>query len=72
MTQCGREGLKEMSATFCAIKKYQTKTKRWIGIGRDVLDNEWFVNEFVYLDFPWRKDPLMDKLLKMYPFRKEK
>lgn len=71
MTQCGREGLKERLSSYCAIKKYQTKTRRWIGIGKDVLDDEWFVNEFLYLDFPWESDPRMDELLKTYPFKRK-
>ena len=71
MTQCGREGLRERLGSYCAMKKYQTKTRRWIGIGRDVLDDEWFVNEFLYLDFPWKSDPRMDELLKIYPFKRK-
>jgi len=71
VTQCGREGLRERLGTYCAMKKYQTKTRRWIGIGRDVLDDEWFVNEFLYLDFPWKSDPRMDELLKIYPFKRK-
>jgi len=71
VTQCGREGLRERLGTYCAMKKYQTKTRRWIGIGRDVLDDEWFVNEFLYLDFPWKSDPKMDELLKIYPFKRK-
>ena len=64
VAQCGRDGLRESLGPYCAMKKYQTKTKRWIGIGRDVLDDEWFVNEFVNLDFPWKSNPKMDELLK--------
>jgi len=71
ITQCGRERLKERLSSYCAIKKYQTKTRRWIGIGKDVLDDEWFVSEFLYLDFPWESDPRMDELLKTYPFKRK-
>lgn len=70
MTQCGRERLTAKLGTYCAVKKYQTKTKRWIGIGSDVLDNEWFVNEFAYFDFPWISDAVMDEVIKEYPFIK--
>ena len=68
MTQCGKEGLIERLGSYCVIKKYQTKTRRWIGIGRDVLDDKWFVNEFVYLNFPWKREPIVEELLKRYPF----
>ncbi len=71
ITQCGRKGLREGLDSYCVMKKYQMKTKRWIGIGRDVLDDEWFVNEFVYLDFPWKSNPKMDELLKKYPFKRK-
>jgi len=71
MTQCGREGLSESLYSYCLMKKYQTKTKRWIGIGRDVLDDKWFVNEFLFLDFPWKNDPRMDELLEKYPFNRK-
>ncbi len=70
MTQYGRKGLKDRLISYCAIKKYQTKTKRWIGLGRDVSDDEWFINEFVFLDFPWKRDRKMDELLKKYPIKK--
>jgi hypothetical protein len=69
MTQCGREELRERLGFYCALKKYQTKTKRWIGIGRDVLDDEWLVNEFFYLDISWKSDPKMDELLMEFPFK---
>ena len=68
MSQWGSDGLRERLVSYCTLKKYKTKTKRWIGIGKDVLDDSWFVNEFVYLDFPWESDPRMDELLKKYPF----
>jgi len=63
VAQCGRDGLRESLGSYCAMKKYQTKTKKWIGLGRDILDDEWLVNEFVYLDFPWKNNPKMDELL---------
>ena len=69
MTQCGREELRERLGFYCALKKYQTKTKRWIGIGRDALDDEWLVNEFFYLDILWKSDPKMDELLIEFPFK---
>jgi len=50
MTQYGQEELRKRLYTYCAEKKKQTKTKRWIGLGKDVLDNERFVSEFVYLN----------------------
>ena len=68
MSQWGSDGLRERLVSYCTLKKYKTKTKRWIGIGKDVLDDSWFVNEFVYIDFPWESDPRMDELLKKYPF----
>lgn len=69
MTQCGSDELKEKLNSYCMMKKYQTKTKKWIGIGRDVLNNEWFVTHFVYLAFPWKSDSKMDDLLRDYPLK---
>lgn len=69
MTQFGRYGLIKRLGSYCVAKKYQTKKRRWIGIGRDVLDQSWFVNAFIYLDVPWKSDAKMDELLKKYPLK---
>jgi len=69
MTLVGRPGLRERLGSYCTMKKYQMRTKKWIGIGRDILDDKWYVNEFAYLNYPWKHDPDMDKLLRAYPMR---
>lgn len=70
MTQCNRKDLKEKLYTYCAIKKYRTKTKRWIGMGRDVVDDEYFVNDIIWLDSPWVYDNTMEELARKFPFIK--
>ena len=69
MTLVGRDGLRERLGSYCAMKKYQTKTKKWLGLGRDVLDDKWFVNEFAFFNFPWEHNPKMDELLHAFPMR---
>ena len=54
------------------MQKYKSKTKRWIGIGRDVSDDKWYVNEFAYLDFVYEYTLKMEDLLKKYPFKENK
>jgi len=69
MTQVGRDVLQERLGSYCTMKKYQTKTKRWLGLGRDIQDDRWFVNEFAYLKYPWKHDTKMDELLRAFPIR---
>lgn len=66
VTQCGKNGLTEKLVSYCQMKKYETKRRKWLGIGRDTSDDEWLVNEFVYLDFPWKPDAKADELVNKY------
>lgn len=71
MTQCGRSGFAEKLYSYSAMKKYRTKTKRWIGMGRDVLDNGYLINDIIWLDFAWEYDASIEDLIKKhYPFIK--
>ncbi len=69
MTILERHRLRERLGSYCTIKKYQMKARRWIGIGRDVSDERWYVNEFAFLDNPWEHNSKMDKLLRVFPMR---
>ncbi|MGA2362979.1 MAG: hypothetical protein ABSG73_11035 [Candidatus Aminicenantales bacterium] len=69
MAQAGRDVLREHLGSYCTMKKYQTKTKIWLGLGRDVQDDRWFVNEFVYLKYPWKHEDKMDELLRAFPMK---
>ena len=64
-SQVGRENLLNHLAAFCELKKYQIKSDSWIGFGIDILDSNYFVNEYVFDDEKWRKDPNKERLLKM-------
>lgn len=64
ISQVGRENLLNHLASFCELKKYQVKSDSWIGFGIDILDSNYFVNEYFFNDEKWRKDPKREKLLK--------
>ncbi len=63
-SQVGRENLLNHLASFCELKKYQIKSDSWIGLGIDILDSDYFVNEYYFDDEKWRKEPRKEKLLK--------
>lgn len=64
ITSVGRYGLRDRLIEYCEIKKYQIKSRRWIGIGIDIFDKEYFANEILYFNFPWERDIELDKILK--------
>lgn len=72
MTVVGRLGLRERLGSYCVMKKYKSRTRKWIGMARDVLDERWYVNEFAYFDYPWKHDFNMDKLLQSFPIKTNK
>jgi hypothetical protein len=50
--------------SFLALKnKYASKMKKWIALGIDVDDNDWFVNEFALFDFDWKYDPKFEQIV---------
>jgi hypothetical protein len=63
-SQVGRNKLREDLFSFCNLKKYDNKSRKWIGLGVDITDMIYFVNEFIFLDFPWKKDPEIEALVK--------
>jgi len=63
----GRLGLREKLSSYCHLKKYKEKKYRWLGFGRDVSDSDWFINEFVVLDYPWKRDGVLDRIAREYP-----
>lgn len=68
IVQIGRDGLAEKLGAYCQLKKYQTKTRRWLGLGIDIFDRQWPVNEFVFLDRAWERDQEIEGLLHEFPF----
>lgn len=60
MASIGVEGLHEQLENYCFFKKYQNKCEKWIGISKDINDNEWFVTEILFLNQKWEKDSEMD------------
>ncbi len=67
MTQLGRMGLRERMFNYCTRKKHETQKRRWLGIGRDILDKRWLVNEFVFLDSPWENNTKIEDSLRNLP-----
>jgi hypothetical protein len=70
MSQCGRQSLEKKLVSYCVMKKYQQKVRRWLGMGRDILDNDWYINEFLYIDSEWKYDEEMEKGLKNCSFQR--
>lgn len=71
IAQSGRKGLTQRLVSFCELRKHQSKLNRWVGIGRDVSDNRWFANEFLYLKFPCESNAEMDALGEKFPLKKQ-
>lgn len=44
------------------LKKYQTKSFKWIGLGIDNSDKYFLINEFIMLKHEWEYDEYMEKL----------
>lgn len=61
MTSDKLEGLHDKLFHYCRLKKYDQKIDRWIGIGKNINDNEWFVDQLIYLNNKWEKDPELDE-----------
>lgn len=59
----GRQDLQKKLIEISTIVKYKFKTRVWLGIGKDVDDNDWFMNDFLYIESEWAMDPDMDKLV---------
>lgn len=57
------EGLHDRLFHYCRLKKYDQKIDRWIGIGKNISDNEWFVDQLIYLNDKWEEDPETDKII---------
>jgi hypothetical protein len=59
-----RDGLKEKVIFDATLKKYKHKCSKWLCMGRDVTDDQYLVNEFVYLEFKWQYDPKLEQATK--------
>ncbi|MDE1818707.1 MAG: NERD domain-containing protein [Thaumarchaeota archaeon] len=57
------EGLEDRLFGYCTMKKHEQKIDRWIGIGKNINDNEWFVDYVIYLNDKWEEDPELDKII---------
>jgi len=60
------DDLKENLVEYCMIQKYEAKVDRWLGIGRDTSDPSWHISEFVFLQYPWKEDPEMERKMEYF------
>jgi hypothetical protein len=58
ISQYGRQGLKEKLIVYSDLMKYKTRVNKWIAIGKDVTDKEWYINEIIY----WKYDKEMESI----------
>lgn len=56
-----RCGLQDRVLGEAVLKKYRYKPSVWLGLGRDVSDDHYLVNEFVYLEYDWKYDPKIEE-----------
>ena len=45
----------------CIMKKYETKSFKCIGLGNDINDNEYLINDILYMEAKWIYDELLEK-----------
>jgi len=62
-SQIGRENLLNHLSLFCELKKYQARSDTWLGLGIDVLDPKFFINEFFFDGEKWEKDSEIETTL---------
>lgn len=62
----GKEDLKAKLCEICTLTKYKCKANRWVGITKDVTDDQCFVNSFLYVQDSWKQDSEMDELVSKY------
>lgn len=65
-SEVGRKESETVLPSYCYIKKYQTKSKKWIGFGIDITDTNFFVNIFCYMDNEWEQTKADDELLQKF------
>jgi len=58
----GRMGLRDINIGMSVTKKYRHRKQMWLGLGRDVTDARYLVNEFCFIDEPWAFDARMQRL----------
>ncbi len=63
-SQIGREELAEKLVVYCTLKKYQCKSNLWIGLGINVLDDSYLINEYFFDNSKWRRDSKKERTLK--------
>lgn len=66
LCQYERKGLYERLYSYCNLKKYQTKTKKWIGFGKYTKETKFFIDEFIQVNFEWEYDSELEKLVKQF------
>lgn len=58
---------------MCAVKKYELKAKQWIGLGRDVKDNGFEVNDICFMEGEYTYDEELEKAVaKLHEYKKQK
>jgi len=65
LAETTRDGLRNSVLLESTLKKYKHKRAKWLGMGRDVTDNQFLVNEFAYLEYDWKYDPEMEEATRL-------
>lgn len=63
----GVDELEDILVAICELRKYMSKSDRWVGIGYVIDGSNQWVHRVFYSDAPWAKNPKMDKRLEEAP-----
>ncbi|ONN27472.1 hypothetical protein XJ44_03955 [Thermosipho affectus] len=61
VSQYGKQELRERLYYYSNLLKYKYQVKKWIAFGKDVTDKKEYINEFVYLNYPWEYNYELEK-----------
>lgn len=61
MSHWESSSIKDHLATYCLLKKHQTKMKRWIGLGKDATNMQTFADVFLYIEGEWQPNAELDE-----------
>jgi hypothetical protein len=59
MADVDRERLQRSLLSYCQLKKYQCRCRRWVGIGKLASSENW-VDEAIVIEVEWEQDDDMD------------
>jgi hypothetical protein len=62
VSKFGRDDLQDTNSGMAILKKYKHRKDKWVGLGRDVSDKDYLVNEFVCVEKKWEHDSKLEPL----------